>query len=56
VIAALVYMKFKEGRVTLFGKESEAGTRRRLRKEKADASADLAVDEPEKELPESEIQ
>ena len=42
---------FRDG--LLFGKESEAGTRRRLRREKADASADL---EPEKELPESEIQ
>ncbi|KAF8691069.1 hypothetical protein AX14_002825 [Amanita brunnescens Koide BX004] len=55
VIAALVYMKFKEGRTTLFGKESEAGARRRLRKERADASADLAEGEQEKELPESEI-
>ncbi|KAJ2932236.1 hypothetical protein H1R20_g4844, partial [Candolleomyces eurysporus] len=33
VIVALVYMKFKEGRVKLFGRESAAGTQRRLREE-----------------------
>ncbi|KAJ2915160.1 hypothetical protein MD484_g5260, partial [Candolleomyces efflorescens] len=58
VIVALVYMKFKEGRTKLFGRESAAGTQRRLKNElkhepqgheheddKASSSKDHAVDE-----------
>lgn len=36
VIAVLVYTKFKEGRTTLFGRESEAGARIRQRQEEKD--------------------
>ncbi|EED84852.1 iron permease FTR1 [Postia placenta Mad-698-R] len=36
VIVVLVYLKFKEGRTTLLGKESAAGVRRRERRERID--------------------
>jgi len=49
VIAALVYMKFKEGRTTFFGKESASGALRRRREEKTETNAGLAVQEQEKE-------
>ncbi|KAF8630302.1 hypothetical protein AX15_003014 [Amanita polypyramis BW_CC] len=44
VMAVLVYMKFKEGRTTLLGKESAAGARQRHRKETGAANATLAGD------------
>ncbi|TFK85216.1 Ftr1 protein [Polyporus arcularius HHB13444] len=36
VVAVLIYLKFKEGRTTLLGKESSMGRRRRERKEAAE--------------------
>ncbi|KAF8632899.1 hypothetical protein AX17_004745 [Amanita inopinata Kibby_2008] len=39
VMASLAYLKFKEGRTTLLGFESAAGTRRRLREENREADA-----------------
>ncbi|KAK2465582.1 hypothetical protein APHAL10511_002474 [Amanita phalloides] len=41
VIVALVYMKYKEGRTTVLGKESEAGIRRRQRREMLDPHPEL---------------
>jgi high-affinity iron transporter len=37
VVAILVGMKWREGRTTLMGRESEAGVRRRARREAAEA-------------------
>ena len=43
VIAVLVFLKFKEGRTTLMGKESAMGRKRRERKEKNEADAVAAA-------------
>ncbi|KAJ3713162.1 iron permease FTR1 [Lentinula raphanica] len=52
VIVTLIIMKYKEGRTTLFGRESTAGRARRIRREKAasqsrpaDASSGSSTDE-----------
>ncbi|KAF7291854.1 Iron permease FTR1 [Mycena indigotica] len=49
VIVTLVVMKFREGRTTMFGKESEAGARRRIARERtAAAAAEQSVTEESK--------
>lgn len=45
VMIVLVYMKFKEGRTKLLGRESEAGVRRRLRQEEQVAREQQELDE-----------
>ncbi|KAJ7054381.1 iron permease FTR1 [Mycena amicta] len=45
VIVTLIVMKFREGRTKVFGKESEAGQRRRLARERTAAAAEQPVAE-----------
>lgn len=52
VIVALVYMKFKEGRLVLFGHESKAGRARRERREAKQLEANHTL---EKQAPGSRI-
>ncbi|KAF9022231.1 Ftr1 protein [Hymenopellis radicata] len=47
LIVVLVYMKWKEGRVKLFGYESAAGIRRRARRETGSATQEQNVDKKE---------
>ncbi|KAF8588812.1 Ftr1 protein [Ramaria rubella] len=43
VVVALVFLKFREGRTTLFGRESKVGRERRLRREERAHAAVVAV-------------
>ncbi|KAJ7138426.1 iron permease FTR1 [Mycena crocata] len=45
VIVVLIFMKFREGRTKLVGRESAAGVRRRERKERDRAAAEAPVEE-----------
>lgn len=47
VMVVLVYLKFKEGRTKLLGKESQAGVRRRERQEMLAAQEQAQIDEKE---------
>lgn len=49
VMAVLVYLKFKEGRTTLFGMESAAGIRRREHREREERKKHAEIEERERE-------
>ena len=49
VVAVLIYLKFKEGRTKLLGKESAMGRKRRERKEAQEASAAAALQDEKRD-------